>query len=159
MTMKPPKDVTRINPERLGKELAAAAEVLAAISQPDRLKEVIAALRTGDHDAFHKAALKPFPLPRPLQRPVCLTVLAAIRTLVSTIAVVKHWYWTANNPFGQPTGAKIDTTSSLNPDDAEKEELYNSYVSQGWATVTISFDLVREPLPITRLEAACLPRR
>lgn len=157
--MKPPKEITRVNADRLGRELRAAAEVLAAIAEPDRLKEVIGALRTGDHDAFHNAALKPFPLPRPLQRQVCLTVLAAIRTLVSTIAVVKHWYWTANNPFGAPTGAKIDTTSSLNPDDAEKEELYESYVRQGWATVTISFDLVREPLPITRLEAACLPKR
>jgi hypothetical protein len=157
--MKPPKDVTRINQDRLSKELRAAAQVLAEIAEPDRLKEVIAAMQTGDHDVFHETALKPFPLPRPLQRPVCLTVLAAIRTLVSTIAVVKHWYWTVNNPFGQPAGAKIDTTSSLNPDDAEKEALYNSYVNQGWATVTISFDLVREPLPITKLEAACLPKR
>ena len=154
----PSPDVTAIDFERLSEELRATAKVLAYIAEPDRLQEVIAAIRTGDHDAFHETALKPFPLPPKLDRPVCLTTLAAIQTLVATIAVIKHWYWSATNPFGAPAGAKIDTTSSLIPDDQQDEELYESYVRQGWAYFTISFELVREPLPITLLQAACLPR-
>ena len=157
---KPGPDAREIDLLQLGEQLRATAKILSAIAEPERLKEVVAAIRSGSHDAFHAAALDLAPPLPQFERPVCFTTLQAIQSFIGTIAIIRQWYWTANNPFGMPPNTLIDTTSSANPDDREKEELYQTYVSQGWASVAIRFDLLREPLPVTQLQVACLaPRR
>ena len=152
----PTPDIGTIDTKKLSEELRRTAEVLAYIADPERLDGVVSAIRTGDHDAFHDAALKPFPLPPILERTVCFTPLAAMQSLVATQVLLRHWYWSRANPFGYAAGDEIGTTSSADASDRERERLYEFFVSQGWAYVTFSIKNVRELLPIAQLQVACL---